>query len=466
MMTLDSVVTATDGRRIGPDVVLRGISIDSRRLAPGELYVAIIGQHLDGHRFAAAARDAGAAALLVSQPLADLSLPQVVVNDTTRALGRIAAAWRKRFTMPLIGVTGSNGKTTVKEMIAAICRQKEDGLVSERNLNNEIGLPLNLLRLRATHRWAVVEMGMNHPGEIAWLTRLARPDVALVNNAAAAHLEGLGNVAAVAEAKAEIFEGLGAQGIAVINADDDYCDLWRQRATGKQVVRFGFDSRADVRVEADCRFQDSDIRLTWPDGSVEVKLKMPGKHNAGNAAAAAAAALAIGMEAEHIRAGLSALTPVEGRLQILRTADGDMLIDDSYNANPDSLQAALEVLVRGAGEKILVLGDMAELGAGSEAFHQQAGELARKLGVDVLLGIGEFSAAACEAFGKRAQHFADRETLLEQLSGDRPGGRSILVKGSRSMGMEWFVERLSEGPFDPLTGSPDATPRQARGGSH
>lgn len=446
LLHLREAALLLDGAASGADVVFTTVSTDSRQLSAGALFVALIGPNFDGHNFVPAARERGAVAALVSRPVAD-PLPQLRVTDTRLALGRLAAAWRSRFSGPLIALTGSNGKTTLKEMIAAILRGRGPTLATEGNLNNDIGVPLTLLRLNDEHAHAVIEMGANHPGEIAYLTGLARPDVAIINNAGPCHLEGFGDVAGVARAKGEIFQGLRSDGVAVINRDDEYADYWAGLNPARRIVDCGLDRSAAVRGEildsASNRF-----RLRAGVEETDIELPVPGRHNVRNALAAAAAALAVGATLADIRRGLESLRGVGGRLQRLPGRHGGAVIHDAYNANPASLAVALEAVGAGPGHKWLVLGDMRELGPAADAWHARSGREARNAGFERLYALGEHSRAAVIAFGTGASHFEDVDALVADLNRDlHQGGEPaiVLVKGSRSMRMERVVTALMAG---------------------
>lgn len=449
MMTLSQAAQVLNARLVGNDVQFQSVGSDSRRVTPGELFVALRGDNFDGAKFVADAARAGAAAALVNadshQP--DAECPQLLVDDTRLALGRLAAWWRKQFNLPLIGVTGSNGKTTVKEMLASILREQagnaEAVLATQGNLNNDIGLPLTLLKLRAQHRYAVIEMGMNHPGEIDYLTRIAAPDVALVNNAGSAHLAGLGTVESVARAKGEIFAGLAAQGTAIINADDDHASLWRELAASRHILSFGIEHAADIHARWQVQGYGTQVEVETPQGSFAVTLQVPGEHNVRNALAATAASVAANVPLQKIAAGLAAFGGVAGRLQRKTALRGATLIDDTYNANPASLHAALAVLARAAGKKILVLGDMGELGADAAHFHAEIGAEAQHLGINQLLALGDLSAYAVDEFGSGAQHFKRIEDLLASLEGQLSPDSTVLVKGSRFMKMERVVQHCT-----------------------
>ncbi|HXN16546.1 MAG TPA: UDP-N-acetylmuramoyl-tripeptide--D-alanyl-D-alanine ligase, partial [Usitatibacter sp.] len=372
------------------------------------------------------------------------------VPDTRLALGHLAADWRRRFALPLVGLTGSNGKTTVKEMLAAIlaahCGERACVLATQGNLNNDIGVPLTLLRLREQHRFAVVEMGMNHAGEIEHLARLARPSVAIVTNAQRAHVGMLGSVEAIARAKAEIYAGLEASGIAVVNADDAFAPYWRRLNAKRQTVTFGLGEGADVRAKR----SGSELRFITPADTFVVTLQVAGEHNVRNALAACAAAHALAIPARAMRAGLATFSGVPGRLQRRRLVGGGTLIDDSYNANPESMQAAIEVLAAERARKVLVIGDMGELGAEAGSMHAEVGAFARAASIDALLALGVSSRLAAEAFGQGAQHFDDVEALLAAARGEAERGATILVKGSRFMHMERVVDALAQGGTDAL----------------
>ena len=426
------------------DGVIDGVSSDSRTLTRGALFIALRGPRFDGHEHLATAADAGAAAALVDHGL-DHSLPQVVVDDTRLALGRLAAAWRRRCAVPTVAVTGSNGKTTVKEMLAAILSRRGPTLATQGNLNNDIGLPLTLLRLTPEHRYAVAEMGANHPGEIAYLSDIAAPDVALVNNAGPAHLEGFGDVAGVALAKGEIFNGLTADGIAVFNGDDAHAGTWRALANAgaHRCIEFGLGASAEVTATA---IDGSRWVLETPLGRIDVRLPLAGRHNLMNALAAAAVATALDIPLADIAAGLEAVAPVRGRLNPRPARAGATVLDDSYNANPASLDAALQVLADRPGRHILVLGDLGELGPESEAIHADIGARAREQGVDALYACGELSRRSALAFGRGGHHYAEVAALLRALEAELAAGVSVLVKGSRSAGMERVADALVVAP--------------------
>ncbi|HTM64326.1 MAG TPA: UDP-N-acetylmuramoyl-tripeptide--D-alanyl-D-alanine ligase [Gammaproteobacteria bacterium] len=429
------------------DIEFNGISIDTRTLHPGCLFAAIRGEHLDGHDYAAEAAQKGAVAALVSRQLA-VNLPQLITADTTLALGKLGAAWRNAFHIPFIAVTGSNGKTTTKNMLASImkaaCGGNEDQVLATKGtLNNHWGLPLTLALLNHTHHYAAIEMGMNHFGEIKYLTELTRPDVAVITNASAAHLAGVGSIEGVARAKAEIFLGLPENGTAILNRDDAFYDFWTQQIGSRKHISFGFHPEADVQGTlhpSDNTFQR--ITMKTPAGTIEVNLPLLGKHNAANALAAAAACLAVGIDIQAVKSGLETIAPAPGRLIMHTLANGVKIIDDTYNANPTSLQAAVETLSAFAGKKILVLGDMRELGDDAKNIHQHAGEKIRSAGIDYLFTFGDLSENTSHAFGEGAYHFSEQEKLVNALKPFLFNTTTILVKGSRSMKMERVIAGL------------------------
>lgn len=444
MLSLRETAGALNAERHGGDVVFARVNTDSRAIQPGDLFVALRGERFDGHEFVAQAIAQGAVAAVVEEVAEGWQgIPLLRVADTRRGLGALAAFWRARFAIPLVAVTGSNGKTTVKEMIAAILRTAsgtgESVLVTRGNLNNDIGMPLTLLGLRDGHRFAVIEMGMNHPGEIAGLTAIACPDVALVNNAQAAHLAGLGTVREVALAKGEIFQGLKSDGVAVINADDAHAGLWRELAGGRRAMTFGLAQPAEVSARVQAGPYGSELELRTPQGTVLVSLRIPGEHNVRNALAAAAAATALGVDPAAIAAGLSGFTGVGGRLQRKEALHGATLIDDTYNANPDSVAAAIAVLAAVPGRKVLVLGDMGELGRGAPELHAEIGRRARDAGIDRLFALGDLSRHAAAEFGRGGRHFEYIEDLLAELENLLAPEVTVLVKGSRFMRMERVV---------------------------
>jgi UDP-N-acetylmuramoyl-tripeptide--D-alanyl-D-alanine ligase len=444
MMDLSEAVRVLGGRLSGANARFAGVSTDTRTLRAADLFVALRGERFDGHRFLKEAAAANAAAALVDRSYAgEFPLPVAIVEDTRLALGQLARDWRARFGPALIAVTGSNGKTTVKEMLAAILRAHAgaDAVLATRgNLNNDIGVPLTLLSMREAHRWCAIELGMNHKGEIAYLAALTRPTVALVNNAQREHLEFMRSVEEVAAENASVYEALAAQGIAVVNADDPQAAFFRARAGSRRVVDFGIEGEAAVTARYALAALTSELAIRTPGGEVQATLAIPGLHNVRNALAAAACAVAAGVAPEAIGEGLSAFRPYSGRLQVRKTRAGATLIDDTYNANPDSVRAAIDVLAACPGPTVLVLGDMGEVGEHGRDFHREVGAYAKTKSISALLALGEATRHAVEAFGPGARHFARVEDLLPHVTGS-----SILVKGSRFMKMERVVAALTGG---------------------
>lgn len=447
-MTLAQAATVLGGEMRGKDVRFSNVCTDSRLLQAGDLFVALRGDRYDGHDFVAQAAAAGAVAALIDRLHASAAVvPVAVVNDTTAALGRLAAHWRRQFDVPLIAVAGSNGKTTVKEMIAA-CLRAHFGdaavLATRGNLNNHIGLPLTLLSLRAVHRVAVVEIGMNHPGETAVLARIAGPTVAVINNAQREHQEFMRSVADVADEHAGLIRALPADGVAVINADDDHAAVWRAAAGKRRLRDFGLDQKAAI--SAVCGHQASGVHLAVraPQAAAAIDLPLAGAHSARNALAAIAAATAAGASLDSCARALSGFAAVQGRLQARRGIRGALLIDDSYNANPDSVRAAIDVLARSPGRRLLVLGDMGEVGAQGAEFHREIGAYARERGVDALFALGDLAVHAVRAFGEGARHYAAIEALQTDVGAALGPQVTVLVKGSRFMRMERVVRGVED----------------------
>jgi len=432
------------------DVSFSHVCTDTRALKAGDFFVALSGPNFDGHDYLAQAQRDGAVAAMVSRVNDDLAFPQLLVDDTLLALGQLAAWWRQQHGIPVVAVTGSNGKTTVKEMLASILRQQHRVLVTQGNLNNDIGVPLTLLGMNAGHEYAVVEMGASKAGDIDYLTHLAQPDVALITNVAPAHLEGFGDIAGVARAKGEIFSGLGVDGVAVLNADEARVGIWRVMTAGRRVISFGLRNEVDVtavalngEAQTGCSF-----KLCTPIGQVDVALALVGRHNVMNALAASSAAMALEIPLSDIKVGLESMRPVNGRLAPALGIFGVRLINDTYNANPGSIRAALDVLVACTGETVLVLGDMGELGNAAAALHEQVGRQARTSGIKRLYTVGDFAGLAAGTFGVNGHHFSDQAALIVALKNDLAdcqlkGSCTVLVKGSRSMHMERVVEALA-----------------------
>ena len=447
-MTLGQVATVLGGELRGSDVRFSDVCTDSRALKSGDLFVALRGERYDGHDFVAKAAAAGAVAALIDRAyVRSAPLPVAAVEDTTVALGALAAHWRRQFHIPLVAVAGSNGKTTVKEMIAACLRAHygdEAVLATRGNLNNHIGLPLTLLTLRAAHRVGVVEVGMNHPGETAELAQIAGPTIAVINNAQREHQEFMRSVTDVADEHASLIKALPADGIAVINADDVHAAVWRAAAGHREVRDFGFDQKAAVSATCELQAASALLAVRTPEAVATLNLPVAGEHNARNALAAIAAATAAGATLESCVRALSGFAAVKGRLQIKRSRQGALLIDDTYNANPDSVRAAIDVLARTPGRKLLVLGDMGEVGDQGRDFHTEIGIYAHERGIDALYGLGELAAYAVRAFGEGARHYAAIETLLVDVGAALGPQATVLVKGSRFMQMERVVRSFED----------------------
>lgn len=418
------------------------VCTDSRELKPGSLFIAIQGERFDGHDFVKQAEAQGALAAVVSHAVAGVTLPQFVVADPILALAKIAAAHRHDMHCPVIALTGSNGKTTTKEMIAAILPSPSHA--TKGNLNNHIGAPLSVLQLNSQHRYAVFELGANHPGEIAHTVAIVHPDVSLINNIAPAHVEGFGSIDGVARAKGEIHQGLSSTGVAVVNADDAYAHFWDELLLDKKVLRFSIEHPADVYVQ-DLRLNTqgcAQFSLIVPNGRTDIQLRVPGLHNVRNALAAAACCHAVGVAIKDIQQGLNNFGGVKGRLTVLAGKNQSTVIDDTYNANLRSVLAALEVLAERPGKKIFVFGDMGELGDWATQHHQEVGLAARRLGIDLLLSYGNYSKLTAEAFGAGGEHFASQEQLAQNLIEKLTPDTVVLVKGSRSSAMEKIVSKL------------------------
>lgn len=441
--TLSWIAQATGGRLVGADRTVDAIATDTRALPGGDaLFVALKGENFDGHAHVQAAAAGGCVAALVSRAV-DVALPQVVVADTERALASLAAAVQGSRATKVLAVTGSNGKTTVKTLLHSILRRLGGAYANPGNRNNEIGLPLAVLEAPDDARFAVYEMGAGKPGDIAYLTAIARPDVALVNNIASAHLERMGSLLGVAQTKGAIYQALPDDGVAVVNADDAFALYFLERLRGRRAIRFGVEAAADVTARGiHAGIDGSRFTLATPQGEADVRLPLPGRHNVCNALAAASMALAVGASLEQIRAGLEAAEPVAGRLATRHLRSGATLIDDSYNANPGSLAAAIDTLAGSGGEAWLVLGDMRELGADEAALHAEAGAHAKAAGIARLYALGELSAHAARAFGEGARTFAAHAELADALGAELRAGTTVLVKGSRGSAMDRIVTAL------------------------
>lgn len=446
MMRLSAIAVWTHGRLSGSDAEVSGVAIDTRKLKPGDLFVAIRGERVDGHDYLVEAAARGAVAALVTRKV-DSELPQVLVGDTGLALGDLASAVRAQRDVRVVGITGSNGKTTVKTLVASILSRHGRTHVSAGNYNNELGLPLSLLAMPQDTEYAVFEMGAGKPGDIAYLAAIARPDIGLVTLIAPAHLERMGSIEGVAETKGALYQSLPADGIAIINADDGFASFFSGLAGARKQLRFGLDHAADVGADiVEQRVDGSRFVLSTPRGDAEVALPLPGRHNIANALAAAAVALALEVPMDTIVAGLEQVSGVAGRLRREVMVGGWTLIDDSYNANPGSMAAAIDTLLLASGERWLVLGDMAELGADARTLHAGIGSRARECGVDRLFAVGPLGVATVEAFGAHGEHFSDKPALIAALQAQLHDGVTCLVKGSRSAGMEQVVAALGGRP--------------------
>lgn len=440
--TLSFAAEAMQGTLHGDDRHFDGISIDSRTLQDGELFVALSGPNFDGNSFVSDARDKGAVAAVVNSIVGE-ELAQITVADTRLALGQLGSAWRGKHSAKVVGITGSNGKTTLKEMVAACLSSVAPTLATKGNLNNDIGMPLMMSRIDASHRFVVLEMGANHAGEIAYLTSLAEPDVVAITNAAAAHLEGFGSIDGVARAKAEILQGDRRPGLAVLNSDDEFYPYWMSLVEGIDVLSFGFKEDADIRADQiETGKGQTHCTLHLLDTTIELALPFVGTHNVRNACAAAAIATALDVPADKIKSALESMHPVAGRLLPLHGKNGATLYDDSYNANPLSVIAAAEFLASLPGENWLVLADMFELGDDAEQMHRDVGKSIKSVGVNRLYTFGELSQCASDAFGDGASSYAALDALIDDVASGLAGNVNVLVKGSRGMRMERVVDAL------------------------
>lgn len=459
-MMLSEIADCVQGKLVGDDVAISSVSIDTRAIKPGQLYVAIKGHNFDGNEFVSEAEQAGAVAAIVGNGIT-ATIPYIVVDDTRLALAELAGTWRKKASVSaVVGITGSNGKTTVKEMAAAILSVNGNTLFTQGNLNNDIGVPLTLLRLNEQHRYAVIEMGANHPGEIEYTSQYVQADVAIITNVGAAHIEGFGSVDGVAQAKGEIIRTLKQDGVAILNRDDVYFDYWQSIAGSRKIISFGLDEQAQafvpclhaiehvtahsVKTEIVNHEFATTFELVTSKGGLTVKLKLAGRHNVINALAATAACLALNIDLQQIKQGLESVTPVTGRLQPLVSRLGNIIIDDTYNANSASLKAGLDVLASCPGKPWLVLGAFGELGPESPKIHEQMGELIKSSGVVRLLAVGENAQNTTKVFGAAATFFDNQNDLIEVLKQELKGDEAILIKGSRAQRMEKVAAALVE----------------------
>ena len=449
-MSLSKAASAIESKYAGEDIIFSGCSIDSRTIEKGNLFIAINGENFDGHDYVSMAEEKGAVALLLEREVSH-SKPVLKVKDTRKALGLLARSWCEEMTIPVVAITGSNGKTTVKEMVSSILSELSDVHATSGNLNNDIGVPLTIFGLNKKHKYAVIEMGANHSGEIEWLSTIARPNVAVITQCAPAHLEGFGDIDGVAKAKAEIYSGLQASGTAIINADDAYAEFWSKQCKLLNQLSFGIEStNADIRaknIQVVKQSASTDFELICTAGAIKIRLPLAGTHNVMNALAAAACCLSLDVSLQSIKNGLEKMSPVKGRLQTKQGKQGAHVIDDTYNANPTSLEAALKVLKSFEGMRYLVLGDMGELGDTEIELHRDAGKAAKQSGIEGLFTIGDLSINAMQAYGDGALHFESYEALDKALGELLSKDTTILVKGSRAMQMERIVSSLTEEQF-------------------
>ncbi len=454
--TLSWIAEKIGGELVGADLTVSGVSTDTRTLEAGDLYIALVGPNFNGHEFAPFAVKAGASAVIASEPLS-LDVPVIVVEDTKLALGALGGAIKAELNPKTVAITGSSGKTTVKEMTAAILRRRGNVLATKGNFNNDIGVPLTLLDLDESHDYAVIELGANHLGEIAYTTQLVKPDIATIVNAAASHLEGFGSLLGVARAKSEIFKGLESSGVAVVNADSQFANFWLGKLRHQNTITFSPDSNTD----ADYHAQDvtmgldgcAEFQLHCPIGNVSIQLKVPGLHNVGNALVAASLAIHVGASLQDVQSGLLDMTQVKGRLNVKQLSGQTKLIDDSYNANVASVNAAVDTLSSFSGVRILVLGDMAELGEKARYYHEQVGRYAKDKGVDYVFSLGVLSRQASIVFDQNGFHADDVSALIHDLESvllNEFRDITILVKGSRSSRMERVVTALEASPLGKL----------------
>ena len=435
------------GVMVGPDVEIGVVSTDSRDISAGALFIALKGPNFDGANFATDVVAKGAAALMLHHPVSE-AVTQIIVPDTRLALGQLAAAVKQQLAPKTVAVTGSAGKTTVKEMMAAILSRRGEVLTTQGNFNNDIGVPLTLLRLTAKHQYAVLELGANHQGEIAYTTSLVLPEVAIITNVAPSHLEGFGDMYGVARAKGEIFNGLPDSGIAIIPLDSEYRDYWLRRLDGKHIVQFSAAQPTDYHASSIALDEQgcAGFELNCAAGRRFIQLTIPGKHNVSNALAAAAACIALGASLDDVQLGLSQMQPVKGRTNVKRLSSAIRLIDDTYNANVESVKAAIDLLASYNGYRILLLGDMAELGENARLYHEEIGLYAKKSGINLLFTLGVLSQSASDLFNGQGAHFSSRQALMQRLMPivSEQQDVTLLVKGSRSAKMELVVQDLLE----------------------
>ncbi|MBU6951806.1 UDP-N-acetylmuramoyl-tripeptide--D-alanyl-D-alanine ligase [Hahella sp. HN01] len=440
----DDIAKAVDGTAEGDNVAFTRVTTDSRGDCSGALFVALKGDRFDGHEYIDAAVSKGAVAVLAQRKVA-ADAAQIIVPDSLVGLGRLGALNRSRFDGPVAAVTGSAGKTTVKELLASILSQRGEVCKTQGNFNNHIGAPLSLLQLTDAHKSAVFELGASAVGEIAYTVALARPQVAILNNAAAVHIEGFGDLASIVKAKGEIVCGLPEDGVAVLNKDDANFSAWVEMAGARKVISFGMDESAMVRAQdVNLELNGSTFQLCAPEGDIDATLPLPGAHNVRNALAAAAAALALGWTLNEVRDGLASAVPVKGRMNKLLGINGSVILDDTYNASPTSVKAAIDVLARYPGRRIVALGHMGELGSVAEEAHREVAQYARDNGVDMLLGIGRWAAEYREGFGDASPVVTTHDDIAAWLRERLDSNTTVLVKGSRSAAMENVVKQIVE----------------------
>lgn len=445
-MYLSDITKHLNGRLIGEDLAVSSFSINTRTLKNNDLFIAIKGQNFDAHNFVENAQRAGAGAVIVEYKM-PYHLPQIIVKDSHLALAELSAIWKQQADVKTIAITGSNGKTTVKEMIAAILATNATVLSTKGNLNNDIGVPLTLLDLQQEHQFAVVEMGANHAGEIKYSSQFAKPDVAVITNIGSAHIEGFGSLEATAQAKAEIFQSLGTDGIAIVNKDDPFYPVWIDQLGKQKTISFGVDASANVRAQNISSILKNNafvtqFKLITANDEIIIQLKLAGQHNVSNALAAAASCLSLGIHLKQIKQGLESLLPVTGRLQPLMGELGTLIIDDTYNANPSSLAVALTVLTQCKGEPWVIFGALAEMGRDSKKIHHDMGVLIKSMGITRLFAIGEDAHLSCQAFAEGAEFFSSQQQLIDRLKQQLTGNEVLLVKGSRAQKMENIVAAL------------------------
>lgn len=443
-MQLSTVAALFDYKLLTADIVLKGVNIDSRKISRGELFIAIKGDKFDGHDFIETAINKGAAAVICEKKVPNVSVTQIEVTNSLEALTKLAKSHRAKMNCKVIALTGSNGKTTVKEMIANIL--PKPAFATHGNFNNHIGVPLCALKLQAEDKYAVFELGANHIGEIAENIKIVQPDVSLINNIAPAHIEGFGSIDGVARAKGEIYEALPSNGVAIVNNDDNYAHFWDANLTDKQIKRFSKHKPADVYAD-DINFDANgaaSFNLVADGQQIVVNLKVPGEHNVSNSLAAAACCLAIGLSLSTIKQGLEKFSGVAGRMAYKKGLNSSVVIDDSYNANLRSALSAIDVLSARKGLRILVMGDMGELGDYTASHHQEVGKTAREKGIDLVLTLGEHSRETAETFGAKGRHYKEESLLINDLMPQLNAATTVLVKGSRSAQMEKIVGQLAD----------------------